>query len=201
LSLDEVQEFQRYVDLFYNEYVELVGRRGITNYFHMLGSGHVAEYLLACGNLYIHSQQGWEAFNSFVKVFYFRRTNRGGGRSSECNRTRQMARRFGRRLIWMSGFTYEEITETNKLILYMSTTNDEINNIIQYDEDDEDLREEESTVEAEYLNDYPELPIESEIMYEAEEDYEQIFTNEGDNCTCHENCKTIQAKYCVECNK
>ncbi|MCU0238854.1 MAG: hypothetical protein MUC29_05375 [Pyrinomonadaceae bacterium] len=111
LSFEEIQKFQYYVDVFFQEYMLLVGKRGITNYFHMLGSGHVAEYLKECGNLYIHSQQGWEAFNSFVKVYYFRRTTRGGGRSSDSNRIRPLAKWLARRLIWNAGYTFEQIKE------------------------------------------------------------------------------------------
>ena len=109
LTPEEIKEFQYHVDLYFQMYMEMTQRKGITNYFHMLGSGHVADYLIRCGNLYIHSQQGWEAFNSFLKVFYFRRTSRGGGRGSQHNRIRQLARWSARRVIWNSGLSYDEI--------------------------------------------------------------------------------------------
>jgi hypothetical protein len=120
LTTEEVKEFQYHVDLFFQMYMDMIGRRGITNYFHLLGSGHVADYLVRCGNLYIHSQQGWEAFNSFLKVFYFRRTTRGGGKGSENNRIRQLARWLARRLVWNSGYTFDEI-------LCMSTLDEQTN--------------------------------------------------------------------------
>jgi hypothetical protein len=106
--LEDVKEFQYHTDLFFVKYMELVGRNGITNYFHLLGSGHIADYLFYYKNLYEHSQQGWEAFNSFLKVFYFRRTNRGGGRG-DCSRVRQIARWLARRLIWFSGIDYSDM--------------------------------------------------------------------------------------------
>ena len=110
LTDNEIKEFQLYVDIFFQKYMELTAREGITNYFHMLGSGHIADYLNICGNLYVHSQQGWEAFNSFLKVFYFRRTTRGGGQGAQqCNRIRQLARWLARRLVWNSGMTYEDM--------------------------------------------------------------------------------------------
>jgi hypothetical protein len=109
LTQDEIKQFQYHVDLFFQMYMDLTQRRGITNYFHMMGSGHVADYLIRCGNLYIHSQQGWEAFNSFLKVFYFRRTSRGGGRGSQNNRIRDLARWSARRVVWNSGLSYDEI--------------------------------------------------------------------------------------------
>ena len=114
LSSDEIIQFQKNVDTFFQLYMEFIGRRGITNYFHMLGAGHVAHYLKICGNLYIHSQQGWEAYNSFLKVFYFRRTTRGGGRgNSDCNRIRQLARWNGRRLVWNSGMEFKDMLTMN----------------------------------------------------------------------------------------
>lgn len=107
---DDVERFQLRVDCFYQDYMKVVGRPGITNYFHMLGSGHVSEYLLHYKNLYVHSQQGWEHFNSYLKVFFFRRTSRGGGRG-DYNRVRQIARWLGRRLVWLSGTSYHQMND------------------------------------------------------------------------------------------
>lgn len=101
-------KFQLYADEFFQEYMSLNGRPGITNYFHMIGSGHIGEFLLQYRNLYMHSQQGWEAFNSYMKVFFFRRTTRGGGRGDN-NRVRQIARWLSRRLIWMAGASYDDM--------------------------------------------------------------------------------------------
>lgn len=103
-----VVKFQLLVDDFFQEYIRVNGRAGITNYFHMLGSGHISEFLFIYRNLYQHSQQGWEAFNSYLKVFFFRRTSRGGGRG-DFNRVRQIARWLARRLVWMSGSKYKNI--------------------------------------------------------------------------------------------
>ena len=97
-----ISDFQFMVDDFYHLYIEVNGRAGITNYFHMLGSGHISDFLFYYRNLYVHSQQGWEAFNSYLKVFFFRRSSRGGGRGDN-NRVRQIARWLSRRLIWMAG--------------------------------------------------------------------------------------------------
>jgi len=48
-----------------------MGHEGVTNYIHMLTTGHISEYLVYWGDLYDHSQQGWEAFNSLIKTFFF----------------------------------------------------------------------------------------------------------------------------------
>lgn len=42
------------VDSFYQEYMTAVDWQGITNYFHMLRSGHISEYFLHYRNLYRH---------------------------------------------------------------------------------------------------------------------------------------------------
>jgi len=78
LTVDELESFQSHVNAFFVLWVNLTGHEGVTNYIHMLASGHISEYLIYWGNLYDHSQQGWEAFNSLIKTFFFCRTGCGG---------------------------------------------------------------------------------------------------------------------------
>ncbi|KAL7558337.1 hypothetical protein ACA910_000137 [Epithemia clementina (nom. ined.)] len=78
LSDDEITSFQLLADRFFASWIGMHGLDGITNYIHMVGAGHFAEFLQHWGNLYQHSQQGWEAFNNLIKVFYYCRTQRGG---------------------------------------------------------------------------------------------------------------------------
>jgi hypothetical protein len=79
----------------------LESREGCPNYMHMLGSGHVADMLFHhwC-NLYMFSNQDWEALNMLVKQVYFRRTARGGGR--QASRLLPIARWLQRRLVFMA---------------------------------------------------------------------------------------------------
>ncbi len=135
LSKEEVNQFQLHVDIFFQHYMDLVGQEGITNYFHMLGSGHISDYLLICGNLYIHSQQGWEAFNSFLKVFYFRRTSRGGGKGSQGNRIRQLARWLARRLVWNSGMEYHDMVLQVKNMENFNIDDEIVNPTVHDDEE------------------------------------------------------------------
>jgi hypothetical protein len=93
--------FQRWVEID-------KGKEGVTNYMHWLGAEHIADYLFYWRDLYVHSQQGWENLNHVVKKFDFRRTNQGGGRG-DGNRLRPVARWLARRLVWMTGKTFEEI--------------------------------------------------------------------------------------------
>ena len=78
----------------------------------MMSSGHLSVYLKKWKNLYRHSQQGWEAFNSLLKTFYFRRTQRGGvsnaGRGRK-SRLLPVGRWLQRRVIWLCGYDQDFI--------------------------------------------------------------------------------------------
>eukprot|EP00978_Attheya_sp_CCMP212_P034430 scaffold144081_cov35-Attheya_sp.AAC.1 len=82
-TIEEMTEFQGHVDIFFQLWVSLHQHEGITNYIHMLGSGHVKRYMEEWGNLNKYSQQGWESLNASIKAFFFRRMNRGGGNKGE----------------------------------------------------------------------------------------------------------------------
>ncbi len=112
-SDDEIEEFQTLVDDFYKLWVELVGREGITNYIHMLGSGHIAYYLQVHRNLYKFSQQNWESLNEKMKVTYFRNTQRGGNwgkNEREGSYLLSVIKVFQRELLWLSGIGDETFT-------------------------------------------------------------------------------------------
>jgi hypothetical protein len=42
---DEIEAFQDLVDEWFYLYIELLGLPGVTNYIHLLGAGHLYEYL------------------------------------------------------------------------------------------------------------------------------------------------------------
>jgi hypothetical protein len=75
---EQVASFQKQANIFFQSWVKLHGIEGVTNYIHMMGSGHFTEYLYKWKNLYRYSQQGWEAMNALIKTFYYHRTNHGG---------------------------------------------------------------------------------------------------------------------------
>ena len=107
LSNDEICSFQKLIDNFYQSWIKLaLGKRGMTNYIHLLGSGHISEFLFRWRNLYAHSQQGWEALNSLVKSVYFCRSSRGGGKGLK-SKLYAVARWSQRRMLWASGYTFE----------------------------------------------------------------------------------------------
>ena len=117
LSNEEIWNFQRQADYFFALWIDLCGAEGVTNYAHMIGSGHLSEYMFHWKNLSRHTQQGWEAFNSAFKSYYFSRTQRGGatnqGRGQQ-SRMKSMARWLQRRLVFMLGIPETEILEDNK---------------------------------------------------------------------------------------
>jgi hypothetical protein len=76
--MTRLNTFSLLLTLFNEKWIALVGCEGITNYIHMLGSGHVRYYLTVHRNLYKFSQQNWESLNEKMKITYFRSTQRGG---------------------------------------------------------------------------------------------------------------------------
>jgi hypothetical protein len=60
------------------QWVDLYGATHMTNYIHIIGSGHLPYFAKKYGNLYQFSQQGWEALNQMIKHYYFNNTNHGG---------------------------------------------------------------------------------------------------------------------------
>ena len=64
-------------------WISLAGSKGMTNYFHLIISGHVTYFLKMWKNLYRYSQQGWEAVNSLIQSYFFRRTQMGGYNGSK----------------------------------------------------------------------------------------------------------------------
>jgi len=107
----------------------------------MLAAGHISEYLVYWGNLYDHSQQGWEAFNSLIKTFFFRRTGRGGagnkGRGPK-SRLLPIACWLSRRVIWMCGYQYtyifNEVRKARQIENVIS-----VNRVSEVDDSEDDM--------------------------------------------------------------
>jgi len=121
LTNAEIKQFQRHIDSFYVSWIELLSQEGVTNYIHMLGAGHIGEYLLHHRNLYKHSQQGWEAFNALLKTFFFRRTGRGGaGNKGKGKKSKiiPIARWLSRRMLWMMGYDFDRVSQELHEVVY-----------------------------------------------------------------------------------
>jgi hypothetical protein len=68
---DEINSCQLNIDEFVQVWVQPHSYAGCTNYIHLLSSGYIAEYMFCWRTLHHFSQQGWEHFNSLLKVFFF----------------------------------------------------------------------------------------------------------------------------------
>ena len=66
---DDLNQYRNHTDKFFQIWVELHEHCGVTNYIHMVGSGHMLEYMRSLGNLKNYLQQGWEALNALIKLF------------------------------------------------------------------------------------------------------------------------------------
>ena len=108
---EEIENFQNSIDLFFQDWVKLWGEKLISNYIHMYQSGHISELLYHWRNLYKYSQQGWEALNTAIKSFFFRRTNRGGfsGTNTQKSKLLGIIKWLQRRMIFICGYTEEDI--------------------------------------------------------------------------------------------
>ena len=111
-SEDDIKDFQKNVDSFMEIWCSIGGKRMMTNYFHMLGSGHIKYYMKEWGNLYRYEQEGWESLNALIKSRFFLHTQRGGfvakGESAGSdpivsNRAGSLGKWFVRNLLWKSG--------------------------------------------------------------------------------------------------
>jgi hypothetical protein len=54
----DVKDFQTMANDWFEKWVTMFGRDGLTNYTHMVSSTHLAFYMTTWGNLYKYSQQG-----------------------------------------------------------------------------------------------------------------------------------------------
>ena len=74
----EIDTCHTFTAKFMGQWVDLMDGQSITNYIHLVGSGHLTYFLVRYRNLYKYSQQGWEALNQKLKYYYFHNTNHGG---------------------------------------------------------------------------------------------------------------------------
>jgi hypothetical protein len=106
LTEEEVDMFQDLVDDFFEKWLQIFGHEGVTNYIHLLSSGHINYFMKKYGCLYLYSQQGWEALNSTIQTFILQSSQRGGHNSGE-NKSKSyvfpLVRFIIRDLLWKTG--------------------------------------------------------------------------------------------------
>jgi hypothetical protein len=77
-SENDIHQFQDEADLFMIEWVYLYGSSGVTNYVHMVTSGHMRWSIEEYENLHRLSQQGFKSMNALITSFLGGGTQRGG---------------------------------------------------------------------------------------------------------------------------
>ena len=116
-SQDAVDNFQFAADEFCDVYCGLTGRDGMTNYFHVLRSGHFSYFLQKYKNLYLLSQQGWENVNSQFKRIFHNNTQKGGEKHGS-SKLAPVMYIIARAMLWRYGFLdglFEHLGHTNDI--------------------------------------------------------------------------------------
>jgi hypothetical protein len=87
------------------------GLEACTNYFHIIGSGHVVWMAREYGNLWRYRNEGVEAFNKIVSLRYNKFNNRGGYKKTragdekrKCNEFWSLGQWLGRWSLWHLGY-------------------------------------------------------------------------------------------------
>ena len=102
-SSDRVDAFQLQCDDFGHIFFALTGRDGMTNYFHILRSGHFSYFFRKYGNLYLLSQQGWENVNGTYKRTFHNNTQKGGGVGGS-SKLAPVMYTLARAMLWRYGY-------------------------------------------------------------------------------------------------
>ncbi len=69
--------------------VKIAGMKGCTNYFHILGSGHIIWLTKRYGNLWRWRDEGVEGQNGTLSLRYNKFNNRGGNKGNNKNKELQ----------------------------------------------------------------------------------------------------------------
>jgi hypothetical protein len=161
-------------DDFYDLWITLCGRDGISNYIHFIITGHLMYYLRKWSNFYWYENEGWEHLNSSIAYFYFNRTQRGGSAGTLSCEASQKVRPIGlwflRRLFWATdraelteevihkmGSEIRKENEVKQLVNELATVPkvEETKEDSENSYSDTDEEEEENATEAEFENTLP----------------------------------------------
>jgi hypothetical protein len=104
---DDIDGFQGVADVFFANWLELVGYDGVTNYMHVLGAGHIRYYLVKWRNLDRYQNQGWESYNQMIAAFWHHRTTKGGSKYGDKSKIKPIGRWILRLMLWKTGVAQE----------------------------------------------------------------------------------------------
>jgi hypothetical protein len=107
LDDNEKDLFQDHIDDFFELWIQIFGVHGMSNYIHLLGSGHALYFLKKYDCLYVYSQQGWEALNNTIQAYIHQNSQRGGKGSGQKKGEKSyifpLVRYILRDLLWKTG--------------------------------------------------------------------------------------------------
>ena len=141
---EELNNFDEESKEFYQIWVKLHAEKGAANYIHMFTCGHIWEQMKKWGNLNRYSQQGWEALNALMKLFFYRRTNKGGHKSGDdemsCNGARSklipIIRLVQRRVLFLCKIINSDDPDVMEQITSNKRTHADGESIINEEEED-----------------------------------------------------------------
>ena len=133
---EELAAFQKHALYFFQTWINLYEKNSITNYIRIIGVGHFIEYMKRYGNLSKYSQQGWEALNALIWLFFFRWTNKGGRKSGDVltnlkSKLVPIGRLVQRRLLWVCNLFPPTFWDNDYILLTFNSST--------CDNDDEDI--------------------------------------------------------------
>ena len=76
-TVSMIYKYQRLVDVFFSNWIDLTGKEGCTNYIHSIGCCYMQEFLHWYGHLYKMFYQGWEYHNKHMNSIYHTHSQKG----------------------------------------------------------------------------------------------------------------------------
>jgi hypothetical protein len=120
----DIAELEVDIDAAYGLLVTSIGgkERGVTNYFHYLGSGHIIWMIKRYGNLWRFCNEGAESMNGMASKRYNMFNNKGGYKSSVKNEMKQKCAPFEVLGDWLARLSMWHIGTADTMFAVESTT-------------------------------------------------------------------------------
>ena len=115
-TAQDMDRLEKHMDVVFELLVTKIGgaERGVTNYFHYIGSGHLMWMIRRYGNLWRFCNEGAESMNSLVSKRYNQHNNKGGnkqacesGPKKKCLPFEVIGKWLGRLTAWHTGLAVD----------------------------------------------------------------------------------------------
>ena len=119
-TTEDFYRFQDEADKCGDALLKVWGDTGVTNYFHILISGHLRDLMIEWGPLLPWSNEGVEALNGIFKLWYHKHTQCGGSagiNGAACSKALGMGNWMVRRWLWLCGLGDKLFTEEGKAMI------------------------------------------------------------------------------------